>query len=78
MDHLEAAARPITGTTKAKSVNRGAVDHTLMRVKAMSPSFVKYTPDIEAADPGFDENLGTIIKRTEPVGHDRRHRPRRP
>ena len=46
-------------------MNRGAVDHALMRVKAMSPSFVKYTPDIEAADPGFDENLRTVIKRTE-------------
>ena len=31
----------------------------------MSPSFVKYTPDIEAADPGFDENLRTVIRRTE-------------
>jgi hypothetical protein len=36
-----------------------------MRVKAMSPPFVKYTPDIEAADPGFDENLGIVIGRTE-------------
>ena len=31
----------------------------------MSPSFVKYTPDIEAIDPGFDENLRTVIRRTE-------------
>src|SRR5215831_5376736 len=31
----------------------------------MSPPFVKYTPDIEAIDPGFDENLRTVIRRTE-------------
>jgi hypothetical protein len=31
----------------------------------MSPSFVKFTPDIEAADPGFDENLRIVIGRTE-------------
>jgi hypothetical protein len=31
----------------------------------MSPSFIKYTPDIEAADPGFDENLRIVIRRTE-------------
>ena len=31
----------------------------------MPPPFVKYTPDIEAADPGFDENLGIVIRRTE-------------
>jgi hypothetical protein len=31
----------------------------------MPPSFVKYTPDIEAADPGFEENLRTVIRRTE-------------
>jgi hypothetical protein len=36
-----------------------------MRVKIMSPSFVKYTPDIEAADPAFDENLRMVIRRTE-------------
>jgi hypothetical protein len=36
-----------------------------MRVNAMSPSFVKYTPDLEAADPGFDENLRIVIGRTE-------------
>jgi hypothetical protein len=36
-----------------------------MRVKAMSPSFVRYTPDIEAADPEFDENLQIVIGRTE-------------
>src|SRR5215813_8801987 len=65
MDRLETAARPSAGTTKATSVNRGAVDCTLMRVKAMSPSFVRYTPDIEAVDPGFDENLRIVIARTE-------------
>ena len=31
----------------------------------MSPSFIKYTPDIEAADPRFDENLRIVIRRTE-------------
>jgi hypothetical protein len=31
----------------------------------MSPPFVKYTPDIETADPGFDENLRIVIRRTE-------------
>jgi len=31
----------------------------------MSPSFVKYTPDIETADPGFDESLRLVIGRTE-------------
>jgi hypothetical protein len=31
----------------------------------MPPSLVKYTPDIEAADPGFEENLRTVIRRTE-------------
>ena len=31
----------------------------------MSPPFVKYTPDVEAADPGFDENLRVVIGRTE-------------
>jgi hypothetical protein len=31
----------------------------------MSPSFVKYTPDIETADPGFDESLRIVIGRTE-------------
>ena len=31
----------------------------------MSPSFVRYTPDIEAVDPGFDENLRIVIARTE-------------
>src|SRR5215813_4408087 len=65
MDRLETAARPSAGTTKATSVNRGAVDCTLMRVKAMSPSFVRYTPDIEAVDPGFGENLRIVIARTE-------------
>ena len=31
----------------------------------MPTLFVKYTPDIEAADPGFDENLQTVIAKTE-------------
>jgi catalase len=31
----------------------------------MSTPFIKYTPDIEAADPRFDENLRTVIERTE-------------
>ena len=31
----------------------------------MSTSFVKYTPDIETADPGFDQNLQTVISKTE-------------
>ena len=31
----------------------------------MSTPFVKYTPDIETADPGFDENLQTVITKTE-------------
>jgi hemoglobin-like flavoprotein len=39
--------------------------NTPMRVKLMSPSFVKYTPDIEAVDPGFEENLQLVIGRTE-------------
>src|ERR1700747_3178450 len=66
MDRLEAPARrPMAATSEATSVNRGAVDCVPMRVKAMSPPFVKYTPDIEAADPGFDENLGIVIGRTE-------------
>ena len=65
VDRLEATARPMAGTSKATSVNRGAVDCTPMRVKAMSPSFVRYTPDIEAVDPGFDENLRIVIARTE-------------
>jgi hypothetical protein len=34
-------------------------------MKAMSPSFIKYTADIEAVDPGFEENLGIVIRRTE-------------
>jgi hypothetical protein len=36
-----------------------------IRVKAMSSSFIKYTPDVEAADPGFDNNLRSVIARTE-------------
>jgi len=31
----------------------------------MSTSFIRYTPDIETADPGFDENLQTVIAKTE-------------
>ena len=31
----------------------------------MSSSFIKYTPDIEAVDPGFAENLQIVIGRTE-------------
>ena len=31
----------------------------------MSTRFVKYTPDIETADPGFDQNLQTVIAKTE-------------
>src|SRR5262245_38655507 len=65
MDRLEATARPIVGTMRAKLLNSGAVDCTLMRVKAMSPSFVRSTPDIEAIDPEFDENLRSVIRRTE-------------
>src|SRR6516165_5427989 len=45
--------------------NCGVLRGSLIRVKAMSPPFVKYIPDIEAADPGFDENLSIVIRRTE-------------
>ena len=31
----------------------------------MSTSFIRYTPDIETADPGFDGNLQTVIAKTE-------------
>jgi hypothetical protein len=31
----------------------------------MAARFIPYTPDVEAADPGFDESLQTIIARTE-------------
>ena len=31
----------------------------------MSTSFIKYTPDIEAADPRFDETIQTVIAKTE-------------
>ena len=31
----------------------------------MSTTFVKYTPDIEAVDPRFDETLQTVIAKTE-------------
>jgi hypothetical protein len=35
------------------------------KVKHMSAPFIKYTPDIESADPRFDENLRTVIAKTE-------------
>jgi hypothetical protein len=31
----------------------------------MSTLFIKYTPDVAVADPGFDENLQTVIGKTE-------------
>jgi len=31
----------------------------------MSTPFIKYTPDLESADPRFDENLQTVIAKTE-------------
>jgi hypothetical protein len=31
----------------------------------MSTQFVRYTPDIEAADPYFDQNLQTVIGKLE-------------
>ena len=31
----------------------------------MSTQFVRYTPDIEAADPYFDENLQIVIGKLE-------------
>ena len=31
----------------------------------MSSPFIKYTPNIEAVDPGFEENLQIVIGRTE-------------
>ena len=31
----------------------------------MSTLFIKYTPDVEIADPGFGENLQTVIAKTE-------------
>jgi hypothetical protein len=31
----------------------------------MSTLFIKYTPDVETADPRFDENLQTVIAKTE-------------
>src|SRR5215472_19364356 len=31
----------------------------------MSTPFVKFTPEIEAAEPGFDTNLQTVIAKTE-------------
>jgi len=34
-------------------------------VAHISTPFVKYTPDVETADPGFDENLQTVIAKTE-------------
>jgi len=53
------------GRLRVELLNCGAADHMLTRAKAVSPSFVKYTPDIEAVDPGFDEILGIVIRRTE-------------
>lgn len=31
----------------------------------MAPQFVPYTPDVEADDPHFDQNLKTVIEKTE-------------
>jgi len=31
----------------------------------MSTLFIKYTPDVETADPRFDDNLQTVIAKTE-------------
>ena len=31
----------------------------------MPTPFIRYTPDIEAADPRFDETLQTVIAKTE-------------
>ena len=31
----------------------------------MSSPFIKYTPNIEGVDPGFEENLQIVIGRTE-------------
>jgi hypothetical protein len=36
-----------------------------IEVEIMSTPFIKYTPDIEAADPRFDEALQTVIAKTE-------------
>jgi hypothetical protein len=36
-----------------------------IRVAQMPMPFVKYTPDIETADPRFDQNLQTVIAKTE-------------
>src|SRR5215471_12359930 len=33
--------------------------------KTMSTPFVKYTPEVESADPPFDESLQTVIAKTE-------------
>jgi hypothetical protein len=48
----------------------------------MSTPFVRYTPDLETADPEFNENLQTVIAKTERYiaasVTDRGHRPHRP
>ena len=31
----------------------------------MSRGFIPYTPDVEIVEPGFDENLQTVMARTE-------------
>ena len=36
-----------------------------MQVPYMSTLFIKSTPDVEIADPGFVENLQTVIAKTE-------------
>jgi len=49
---------------------------------SMPTPLIKYTPDIEIADPRFDETLQAVIAKTEQyitgVRHKRRHGPRRP
>jgi hypothetical protein len=47
------------------SSNDSAPDDPQTQVAHMSTPFIKYTPDIETADPGFDENLQTVIAKTE-------------
>ena len=37
----------------------------------MSTQFVRYTPDIEATDPHFDENLQIVIDKIEKYIADR-------
>jgi hypothetical protein len=43
---------------------------TIRRVAHMSTPFVKYTPDVETADPEFNENLQTMIAMAA-AGHRR-------